>query len=306
LPADELFLYSQQVKKVSGDVMKELLNKREIISPLKKSDTLESGSVIRRTGENKDQQGCFMEYDDKGGMIVVNVIDCSDCCYITPAGIIRLKKGDSLYRYSSGFDNRGNSKKALDIVRSWSLYKKNKNFRDSMVDFVKTVYTPEQILYLKKNDKLKYLFVPLQQKFRIGRYSERRNPERIRKEFFAQKLEELLPGDHITYVALIPSSGSQQAMFYSVGTKPHRETDLCLRSESFCFVPTHGGHIRAVRTNKGVKQFMIDAGSSYIGNGVSTLLKTASDVAKALKKDHKQYRFIPVKGREAFGPGQSY
>ncbi len=286
--------------------MKDILGKTDIIIPFADGEPPERGSVVRRVGNGKDQQGCFTGSDDDGGMILVNVIDINEKSFVSPAGILNLKEGDVLYRYCDGFGGDNASAQAREIVREWPLFIKNPDIQDAMMNFVRTSYTPRLILYLRQKGMLDYLFVPLQQKFGIGRFVEKVNWDRVRKERFAEKLLGLKPGRHLTYLAMIPRTKSYSPLFYSVGTKPHQETEFCLKSEPFNFVPTHGGHIKELPGEKGARVFLVDAGSNYVGKGNKTSLATAKEVTDAMKELFRDCRFIPVEGRGAFGENQSY
>jgi len=274
----------------------------EVTSP---GDDTPSKSIIRRMNKEKVQQGVFTGMDDSGGYILVNVIDIADSSYLADAGIIRPAKGDTLYRFTTSFSSSKNSAAAMEILEAWALYIKHPEFQKPMTEFMKTSFTPEHILYLKKTDSLNTLFIPMQQKLKIGRFRETVNPEVIRKERFKEQLKNLKAGDHITYIAMIPQTSTYDPKFYSIGTKPHEETHLSLRSESFNFKPTHGGHIKAEKKGDGMIYY-VDAGSNYIGKGVKTKLETAESVAKAMSREYSAYRFIPLEGRGAFGTEQSY
>lgn len=274
----------------------------ELTSP---GDVIPEKSIIRRMNQSKVQQGIFTGMDDTGGYILVNVIDIADSSYLADAGIIRPVKGDSLYRFTTGFSTSPGSAAAMEILEAWTLYIKHPEFQKPMTEFMKTSFTPEHILYLKKTDSLNTLFIPMQQKLKIGRFRETVNPEAVRKERFREQLKNLKAGEHITYIAMIPQTSTYDPKFYSIGTKPHEETHLSLRSESFNFKPTHGGHIKAEKKGDGMIYY-VDAGSNYIGKGVKTRLETAESVVKAMSREYSAYRFVPLEGRGAFGTEQSY
>ncbi|HON79280.1 MAG TPA: hypothetical protein PK544_12365 [Spirochaetota bacterium] len=286
--------------------MRDVLDNRDIIIPLTDNNAIQRGAIIRRVGNGKDQQGCFMNYDDSGDMILVNVIDIHTKSFLARAGILKIKEGDTVYRYNSTFGEDPLSGDAEALVREWPLFKKNEQLRESMLYFVKTAFSPRLILYMKKMDCMDYLFVPLQQKFKIGRFTETVDWDVVRKESFREKLSSLKTGEHLTYIAMIPQIKSYSAFFYSIGTKPHQETQMSLRSEPFNFVPTHGGHIKASRSKKDMKEFIVDAGSNFLGKGTKASLKTAKEITDAMKRTYKEYNFIPIEGRGAFGEEQSY
>ncbi|HQP49553.1 MAG TPA: hypothetical protein PKX12_12540 [Spirochaetota bacterium] len=286
--------------------MKEIFTNSDIIIPLDDHRTIERGSIIRRVGNDKDQQGCFMNYDDSGDMILVNVIDIQNKSFLARAGILKISSGDTVYQYTSKFGKDPLSADAEALVREWPLFRKNESLQESMLYFVRTSFAPGLILYLKKRDCMDYLFVPLQQKFKIGRFTETVDWDVVRKESFREKLSSLKSGEHLTYIAMIPRIKSYSAFFYSIGTKPHQETQMSLRSEPFNFVPTHGGHIKASRNKKDIKEFLVDAGSNFLGKGTKASLQSAKEITDAMKRTYKEYNFIPVEGRGAFGEEQSY
>lgn len=269
------------------------------------NNELTKGMVVRRVNHTKDQQGRFSGFDDDNGLIFVNVVDILNSCFLAEAGIIKPSESDSLYYYTSSFSKNKKSSAALEILTAWPLYKKNPEIQIPMKEFFTSSFSPEHILYMEKNNILDTVFIPLQQKLKIGRFKEIVNWDLMRKEKFHSCLKALKPGDHITYIAMIPPTSSYSAKFYSIGTKPHEETHFSLRSEGFNFKPTHGGHIKAEKKDQSVIYY-VDAGSNFLGKGVKTKLETAENIVKALRKEYRDFVFIPLEGRGAFGTEQSY
>lgn len=278
----------------------------DLLVPVEKGELPPQGSVVRRVSAKKDQQGLFTNTDEKDGLILVSVINPSEGEYLAEAGILRREKGDSLYYYKTTFQDSPHSASAIECLHEWPLYKKNQDMRAPMEHFVKTAYSPEQILLFKKNDLLSRLFIPIQQKFMIGRFAEKIDPVKLRKDKFRDLLNSLREGEHLTYLAQIPQIKSYSPAFYSAGTKPHYETEVCLQSEIFAFPASHGGHIRLLKIKDGRKNFIVDAGSQYKGKGNKTLLSTAKDVTDQLKRVFPEFDYTPVEGRGAFGSEQSY
>lgn len=282
----------------------ELLNS-DIIEELFDHTKLSAGIILRRINSVKDQQGKFTGFDNTDGLILVNVIDPSSSAFLSEAGIVRLTKDDQLFTYKSSFSDNRKSSDAMDVLTTWPLYIKNPDLQIPMEAFIRTSFSPEHILYLKKKDKLDTVFIPLQQKLKIGRYVEVVNWDKIRKEKFGAHLNALKPGEHMTYLAMIPQTSTYSPKFYSIGTKPHEETHISLRTEAFNFKPTHGGHIKADKNETGIFYY-VDAGSNFIGKGVKTKLETAESITRALKREYRDFTFIPLEGRGAFGTEQSY
>ncbi|MBN1501498.1 MAG: hypothetical protein JW982_15165 [Spirochaetes bacterium] len=285
--------------------MKELI-KLGIIEEITNNTTLQKGEVVRRISAEKDLQACFMMYDESGDPVVANVIDMKNCGFAAEAGILKIGNNDKFYRFIKTFSNCPTSGKAKEILEEWPLYKKNRDMRKSMLNFMMMSYAPMQILDFKNTSNMKFLFIPIQQKFRIGSSEEKINWNKVRKDKFTEQIAGLKAGEHITYIAFIPANNSHSPLFYSVGTKPHETTHASLRSEVFIFEPTHGGHIKAVQTENGSLKYLVDAGSSYLGRGAATSLVKAEDVVKALKRIYPDLVFTALPGREAFGTGQSY
>lgn len=276
-----------------------------IIEEITDYSVLKPGKAIRRINDLKDQQGHFTGFDNTGGLILINVVDLSSSDFLTEAGVIRPSDGDRIFFYTTSFSKNKKSSDAMEILMTWPLYKKNPDLQSPMESFFTLSFSPDHILYLGKNDMLDTVFIPIQKKMKIGRFVELINWDVIRKEKFHSHLKALNPGEHITYLALVPPSISYSPKFYSIGTKPHEETHISLRSEGFNFKPTHGGHIRADKNESGIFYY-VDAGSNFIGKGIKTRLETAETVTRALKKEYRDYIFIPLEGRGAFGTEQSY
>ncbi|MFH0974198.1 MAG: hypothetical protein V1874_00275 [Spirochaetota bacterium] len=277
-----------------------------ILSQVNSFLELTKGTIVRRISKSKDQQGIFLGEDDSGGIILVNVINMLDVSFEAEAGILRPASGDRLYRYTTTFGKNSISAKAREILKSWSLYSKYSEHQKAIMSFMETGYAPEQVIDLAKSDNLKYLFIPVQQRFKIGKFEEKINWSQERKQRFGRHLEEMRKGEHITYVAFIPQQNSKSPLFYSIGTKPHESTVMSLHSEPFDFKPDHGGHISCADDSAERKKFLVDAGSNYIGKGYKTPLSNAKEVTKGLSSEYKGYDFTPLKGRGALSCEQSY
>jgi hypothetical protein len=267
---------------------------------------LEHGAIVRRVGNGKDQQGGLLEIDDDGNLVLIDIIDMAAGNLFAAKGLLKPKKGDVIYYSNTTFKHSQVAGKALKIIKESSLYKENPHLHRKIIDFITTSFVPEQIVDMDKNGTLKPVFVPLQEKFRIGRFTERRDPIRVCTETFGRWLDALQSGIHITYIAQIMQLKGYVPRFYSDGTKPHEETMNSMREEIFNFEPNYGGHIKCTGIEEGIKRFMVDAGSNVLGRGVKTPLHVSQTVAAALKKLYPDFEFDPVPGRGAFGTQQSY
>ena len=274
--------------------------------PLTAKKKLEPGVIIRRIGDDKDQQGSYCELDPDGNMILINIIDLSEGTLVASMGVLKPRKGDKVLYSSSSFGAGAASKKARAIIEQWSLFQKHANLQEQILDFIGTVYVPEQILRYSETNTLNFLFVPVQQKFRIGRFTERRSPERVCNDIFLQRLQALHRGNHITYLGLVLQQKHYIPRFYSAGTKSHEETTTLLKNEEFNFHPSHGGHIKCEGAKDGKKHFLVDAGSNVYGRGIKTPLHVSEQVVEGLKKVFPEFEYTAMAGRGAFGTEQSY
>jgi len=267
---------------------------------------LKPGTLLRRKNRDKDQQGIVCGMTGDGSIILADVIDLAEGSYVAEKGELKPTEDDEIYAFVNSTANSPLNSRVMEVIGGSSLLKSYPEIRTRIIKFVASLYTPEQILHFQKNDNLNKVFVPVQQKFKIGRFEEKTDWKTVRTRLFKEKLDSMRPGDHITYIALIPPSPHMEPMFYSGGTVPHQETHRMLDGEQFSFKPTSGGHVKLVNEKGGVKTFMVDAGSNYIGRGVKTSFAAAESVAKALYRLYSGYYFIPVEGRGAYGTQQSY
>lgn len=264
------------------------------------------GTIVRRVGSGKDQQGVFVKMDTDGSLVVADVVDLSSGNYVAEGGKLRPGESDELFRAADNFKDSAKADSARKVIQGWSLIKEHPELEAEIMQFIENAYFPSQILEYKRNDDLKKVFVPVQEKFKIGKFKEKPDWNKVRDERFKALLDSLADGKHLTYVAFIPSGTSNEPLFFSIGTKPHLETIKNLEREAFYFKPTHGGHIKIVSAENEPKKFVIDAGSNEIGYGVKTSISTAEIVAEAFSEKYPDYEFVPLPGREAYGVQQSY
>lgn len=272
-----------------------------LLKPIAECKNLEPGTIIRRIGKERDQQGSFLRYDEGHNMVLANVIDMADGTLVANEAVLKPRSDDAIYFYASSFGDSPSAEKALDIVKGWPFFKEHPEFQDRIMSFVRVAFVPEQILEMSRKQTLQHLFVPIQQRLRVGRFREQRSPERVCNDLFILWLESVEEGSHVTYLAHIPQKEDEAALFYSSGTRTHEETAKFLRNEIFAFDPTHGGHIRAAGVKKGKKHFNVDAGCSYLGLGVKTPLGVSKTVTAALQSAYPEFEFTALKGCEALG-----
>ena len=245
--------------------------------------------------------------DDGLAMVVLDVVDLTNQEFLTEGGIIRPEEGETLLKHEHNFESSPKAEAAMQILKSWPLYRDSEKLQQPITEFVQNAFSPEEILAFKKEDNLKPLFVTIQHKFQIGRHTPKVDWEKVRWEQFQEALNALYDGKHLTYVAFIPSDQNHDPKFFSIGTKPHVETVKQLEREEYYFKPTNGGHIKVISaTNETPKRFLVDAGSNEYGAGVKSSISTAELICDMLDKEHPGAEYIPVKGRDAHGVQQSY
>jgi len=270
--------------------------------------SLNQGDVIRRISQNgqKDQQAMFVKQDEDQSLLVAEVLDFNQGTFLAEGGKIKLEAGDQLYRGIHTFRDSPASDDARKVLSSWMLLKDHADKQTDIQSFFETAFFPEQILDLKKQDNLKMVFIPTQERFKIGKFKEKVNWNQVREDLFTEALQNLADGKHITYIAFIPTDNHHKPLFFTIGTKPHHETHKVLEREAYYFKPTHGGHIKVVSAENEPKKFVVDAGSNTFGVGVKTSIATAELVTDALTDIYPDYEFVPLAGRDAYGIQQSY
>ena len=270
---------------------------------------LKQGMVVRRVGPEKVQQGGFVKLtDDREGMILLNVIDLKAGEFAAEAGVIKPEPGDEIFYHPDRAVNPALADKARQVLSKWALFNKYPQLQAQLIEFMEIAYSADHVMYLKRNEMLPFLFVPLQERFKIGKFAEKIDWDKVREDRFAEQLLGLGEGKHLTYVAFIPArETSNKPFFYSIGTKPHIETLKVLDREPFGFKPNRGGHIKIVSgKDEKPKRFVVDAGSNDLGRGVHTSVSVAEAVTDCLKEFFPDCAFKPLPGRDAFGLQQSW
>ena len=95
-------------------------------------EKLPLGTVLRRRGNGKDQQGCLMRYDEENNFILVNVIDLLEQTLLAREGILRPQEGDSIFYYTTSFRNNPRADEALEVVTGWPIYRKHEDLQKSI------------------------------------------------------------------------------------------------------------------------------------------------------------------------------
>ncbi len=280
----------------------------DFLRPIEVVTALVAGQVLRRISPDRVIQGGVRGLTEAGdGAIVAEVVNLHTPSFVAEAGIVRPGSEDRLFVLEDSFSGRTEDAPALQIVREWVLFREHRSLQSAILDFVRTSYSPRHLLHLKRNELLAQLFVPVQERFKIGKFQETVDWEAVGAKRFLDLLNSLDDGKHITYVAFIPKETSGQPRFYSIGTKPHLETLASLKREPFAFRPNHGGHIKIVSAQgEEPRRFVVDAGSNDLGSGMHTALAVANLVTEALREAYPGPEYTPLAGRGAHGLHQSY
>lgn len=279
----------------------------DFLQPVSDLTNIAPGTILRRTAPDRTQQGGFRGLNETGdAAIVAEVVTMHTPGFVAEVGLVRPGPEDKLHVLTDTFGS-GDDQQALLVLQEWVLFREHASLQADMLQFMRTSYSPRQILFLKTRDLLAHLFVPLQQRFKIGKFKEKVDWVAVAAERFKQHLDTLEDGAHITYVAFIPKDTSGLPRFYSVGTKPHLETLARLKREPFGFPPNHGGHIKVVsEVGETPRRFVVDAGSNDLGSGSYTALAVAQFVTDALAQIYPGAEYVPLAGRGAHGLHQSY
>src|SRR5208283_2337428 len=123
-----------------------------------------------------------------------NIIDMTGNTLCATRGVLKPKPDDKLYYYESTFNNSPAAEKAVGIIKKWPLFQDHPELQDQILNFISVTFTPEQIIEMSGTNSLAPVCVPIQEEFRIGRFTERRNPERVCNETFLRWLESLKKG----------------------------------------------------------------------------------------------------------------
>lgn len=269
---------------------------------------LKPGQVIQRQGPGKTLQGSFVSLtESRDGAIVREVVNLTEPSFVAEAGILKAGAEESLFAQPDSFADSSHADAALAIVKDWTLFKEEPGRQADILAFVRAAYSPGQLVALKKTGTLATLFIPLQQRFKIGKFREKVDWDAVGVSRFKALLDGLEDEAHITYIAFIPKDSSGAPRFYSIGTKPHLETITNLKREPFGFRANLGGHIKIVSPIGATpRRFVVDAGSNDLGSGMHTALATAEMVTDALTKVYPGAEYTPLAGRGAHGLQQSY
>lgn len=270
------------------------------------SDSVQPGQLILRIHPDKVQQGRVAALED-GSIVLENVIDLKGPGFLADLARLKPTSEDHLYIFPKTFADSDHAEEALKIVTQWPLFKNSSNLQEQIQQFVENSYTPEQILFMSANDRLRELFIPLQQRFKIGKFDPAQDPNIMVYKKFKEMIDGLASGKYLYYVAFIPKESVAKARFYSIGIKIHQDTIKHLNKEIFAFRPNHGGHIMAMNgIDEPVRKYAVDAGSNDLGMGTKTSIETAQIICRELSELFPDYEFVAFPGQDAYGLQQGY
>jgi hypothetical protein len=281
-------------------MINEMLYEKDLLIRHADARSIKDGTFIMRRSDSLEQSALLSTQND-GTFFARNIIDLNENEFVAGQGIIHPDTDDEIYEVNSEYGNNSDTSAALAVISRSALFERYESLRDEILTFVQSAFAPKYILFLKKNDALHNIFIPIQQRFRIGRFAVRDKWENLNSERFHKMLDRLIKNEYVTYMGYLPHGTSVKPVFYSLGTETHLETDLNLKKEPFLYTSNCGGNIKLHMVKGDTKYFLVDAGSSYKGNGVKTSLDEAQDVSESLAALYPKHHFIPVEGRGAIG-----
>jgi len=280
-------------------MISELLHEENFLIRHTDISTVRDGTFIMFISGGIEQSALLSGQND-GSFFARNVIDLSENEFISGQGIIHPEPGDPIYEINSRYTG-AEATAAINVIKKSALFERYEVYQDEILEFVRNTFAPAYILYLKNTDALHNIFIPIQQRFRIGRFSIRDKWENINTKRFRDMLDRLITDEYVTYMGYLPHGTRIKPVFYSLGTETHLETDMNLKKEPFLYSSNCGGNIKLHRVKGETKYFLVDAGSSYKGNGVNARIDEAQYVSESLNSLYPEHRFIPVEGRGAIG-----
>jgi hypothetical protein len=283
----------------------EIIN-QDFVTPITDINEVHKDSFIIRIIDDTVQTAFFKHIGSNGNIFVVNVVDLTENSFCASEGLLKPERQGDLYLFESFYCEDIFSEQALSIITNWSLFQHFVNLQSQMLEFVKNTFAPTFILYLKQTEQLHYLFVPIQQYFKIGRFSDKSRWEDKNAVNFKNQLDHLTQDEHLTFVAHLPQTIVDRSIFFTAGNYSHLETDMKLKSEPCLYNTNCGGNIMLADIESEHKKFVVDAGASYKGNGVNATVEEASLIVEYLNKIYPDYDFIPAAGRGAIATGSRF
>lgn len=280
--------------------------KTEDVLKVEIGEYIPEDTYLIRINNSKIQTGTVESYCDEESLVLKNVINASNNSFFAEEGILKISSTDELYIINSFYNNNPESKKALHLITNWALYVKHANIQKNILSFVKETFPPALINFMKENGELNRIFIPIQQKFKIGKFAPKKNWDLINRKEFKSSLENLLHNDYVTYMGHIPRHGFEKPMFFTTGKISHLETDIRLKDKPYQFSTNCGGNIKFIEEKDNKKYFLVDAGASYKGPGVNATKDDALEVIDYLKKLYPEFHFVPTNGRNAIGTQYSF
>lgn len=277
--------------------------KRNLLTQKQIAD-FKAGEVLIKVYKDTICMGRVISADNEK-IVLESIIDLNAATMIAEQGFMKILENESYYSVDTDF-SFDECKDALSAIETSALYTANPAKKKEIVSFTASVFPPRFILFLKKKNMLSTIFVPAQQKLRIGKYTGLEKWEDVNKTRFRSMLEELCENEYITYMACLPEGRSKKALFFTSGTETHVETDKKLKKELPSCQTNCGGNIKLYRKDGETKYYIVDAGSNFKGHGVDASIEEASSVSSYLKNLFPDFKFIPAHGRGGVGSKSSF
>ena len=103
-------------------------------------------------------------------MQMENIIDLNASSLIAEKGFLKILGKDNYFEISTDFSFE-ECQEALSIIQSSALYTMNSVHRNDILSFTASLFPPKFIIFLRKHNLMSILFIPVQQKLRIGKYA---------------------------------------------------------------------------------------------------------------------------------------
>lgn len=269
---------------------------------IKKNESfLTKGTFIIRISETDHliELGKFCGYKNENAIILKNIIDLKNNEYFAESGILKITSKDEIFIIENRKYTHEQLKRFIRIIKNWALFPKLLKNREKYINFILSTFPYEFIFWCEENLLLNHIFIPVQQKFKIGKYSNFSKWEDYNHSNFKWRLDKLYNDDYITYMGRIPVCAGDRMFFYSKGKFSHIETEHKLKCEPVIYDTNCGGSIKCVKNINNVKFFVVDAGSTYKGKGALATFGEADIVADYLNKMYPEFVFMPARGRKA-------
>ena len=189
--------------------------KRNLLTQKQIAD-FKAGEVLIKVYKDTICMGRVISADNEK-IVLESIIDLNAATMIAEQGFMKILDNESYFSVDTDF-SFDECKDALSVIETSALYTANPAKRKDIVSFTASVFPPRFILFLKKKNMLSTIFVPAQQKLRIGKYTGLEKWEDVNKNRFRNMLEELCENEYIKNMACLPEGRSKRDLLFTSGT----------------------------------------------------------------------------------------